>query len=78
MQRNIVTLALRYWPNAALWRAAPVLVFRAIDAWITGKRCGVDGARSLWWDAWRARGATRRAMRDAGVDRWFGHRPFGA
>jgi GT2 family glycosyltransferase len=72
LQRNAVTLALRYWPTPALLLAAPVLAWRALQALVCGVRAGAGRCWPLWSDALRTRRETRARQRNAGVDRWFG------
>lgn len=71
LQRNAVALALRYWPWSLLLRHAPSLGWRIAQAlWLRGSN-PAQPCRPLWRRCWRQRGATRRAMRAHGVDRWF-------
>jgi GT2 family glycosyltransferase len=68
VQRNIVTLALRWWPAGALLRSAPVLVWRALQALLLRR----GPCLRLWLRSLRARRETRRQLRAAGGDAWFG------
>jgi GT2 family glycosyltransferase len=72
LQRNAVTLALRYWPTRALCLSAPVLGWRALQAIACGRRSGLRSCLRLWGDAFRARLTWRARLRSRGVDRWFG------
>jgi GT2 family glycosyltransferase len=76
-QRNIVALALRWWPWPALLLAAPLLTCRAALALWLGARHGAGPSLPLWRSALRARRLARRAMRRYRVDVWFGRRPLG-
>lgn len=68
VQRNLVALALRWWPAGALLRSAPVLAWRAVHALTL--RCGP--CLSLWSQSLRARRHARRRFRAAGGDDWLG------
>ncbi len=70
VQRNLLAIALRYWPTGALLRDAPRLCYRAVVA------LRLDGRRALrlWRRAWRERARNRAALRAGGVDRFFGDR----
>ncbi len=72
VQRNLVALALRWWPIGALLGAAPVLAWRALQAIVLRR----GPCRPLWSQSVRARREARRRFHDAGGDRWFG-RTFG-
>jgi hypothetical protein len=66
-----VALALRWWPARWLAVFAPVLAFRALQALALS---GSDRARPclpLWRRFLAARGPSRRAMADRGLDGWF-------
>lgn len=76
VQRNIVTLALRWWPAWSLVRAAPVLLFRAADALRLSRRHRFGPCRALWRAALRDRPHSRRQLRAAGGDTWFGRDPL--
>ncbi len=73
-QRNIVALALRWWPSSALCIAAPLLLLRAARALQLGALHGAGRCLPLWWTSLRVRSANRSAMRRYGVDAWFGRR----
>jgi len=71
IDRNVVALALRYWPAPLLLRAAPRLAVRIVRAlhrtWrVPGERCV-----PLWRRSCAVRRSNRRAMRRLGLDRWF-------
>jgi len=71
VHRNLMTLALRWWPAAALLRGAPSLTAHALRAlW-----CSHGGPLTclrLWSAALRSRRSNRRRLVARGVDRWFG------
>jgi GT2 family glycosyltransferase len=71
LQRNTVALALAYWPAAALWWSAPLLLWRSLAALLLGTIVPGHPCLSLWRRYWRMRRAARAAMRAHGVDRWF-------
>lgn len=68
VQRNIVALALRWWPIGALLLSAPVLACRALQALLLRR----GPCLPLWAQSLRARRDGRRRLRAAGGDAWFG------
>lgn len=68
VQRNLVTLALRWWPVGALLCAAPVLACRALQALLLRR----GPCLALWSQSLRERRESRRRLRAAGGDAWFG------
>jgi GT2 family glycosyltransferase len=77
VRRNLVAIALRYWPLGRLVLAGPLLAARAALAWVDaarlGERCG-----PLWVRSLRLRRGIRREMRRRGLDRLFAPRPLRA
>jgi hypothetical protein len=72
LQRNLVALALRYWPRSLLLAHLPLLLLRILQALIllpslSGERC-----LPVWWKSLTMRRAARAAMRRCDLDRWFG------
>lgn len=71
LQRNVVTLALRYWPATSLLLASPVLLWRAAQALWCGARSGAGRCLPLWFDALRQRRALRARLHAHHVDAWL-------
>lgn len=72
LQRNIVALALRYWPWQWLLVAAPLLAWRVSHALLLTRLVRGHRCWPLWWQSCRARRQARRALVLHDVDRWFG------
>jgi GT2 family glycosyltransferase len=71
LQRNTVALALRYWPAGRLLLAAPLLLWRMAQAlWLSPANPG-HPCLPLWSRFLGLRGASRKAMEERGLDRWF-------
>ncbi len=68
VQRNLVTLALRWWPVGALLCAAPVLAWRALQALLLRR----GPCLPLWSQSLSERRQSRRRLRAADGDAWFG------
>lgn len=82
VHRNLLALALRWWPGWRLLSNSPVLILRAGLALLAAGRNG-EGRRpwparrhclQLWWRSLRQRRRSRRGMRIHGVDGFFGQR----
>jgi GT2 family glycosyltransferase len=71
LQRAVVALALRYWPAGRLAAASPLLLARAVQALWTSDADPARPCLPLWRRWLRERGASRRAMAERGLDRWF-------
>ena len=71
IDRNVVALALRYWPTRHLLAALPQLAFRSVRALRGGRRVRGHRCLPLWRRSCGARRANRRAMRRLGLDHWF-------
>lgn len=71
VDRNVVALALRYWPTRHLLAATPRLAFRSVRALRRGRRVPGHGCIPLWRRSCETRRANRRAMRRLGLDHWF-------
>jgi GT2 family glycosyltransferase len=74
IDRNVVALALRYWPARYLLAASPRLAFRSVRALSRGRRVRGHRCLPLWRRSCGARRANRRAMRRLGLDHWFARR----
>ena len=74
IDRNVVALALRYWPTRYLLAALPRLAFRSVRALRGGRRVRGHRCLPLWRSSCGARRANRRAMRRLGLDHWFAAR----
>ena len=70
IDRNVVALAIRYWPARHLLAASPLLAVRSARALYRGGRSASSAASRCGGAAAQARG-NRRAMRRLGLDRWF-------
>jgi hypothetical protein len=75
LHRNIVALALRYWPLHGLVVGAPLLLLRMLLACWHARACPGERCLPLWRSSLAARPAARAAMRRHGLDRWFGLAP---
>ncbi len=73
VDRNVVALALRYWPTRLLLAAMPRLAFRSVRALRRGRRVPEHRCLPLWRRSCEVRRANRRAMRRLGLDHWFAH-----
>ncbi len=71
LQRNTVALALRYWPAGPLLLGSPLLAFRALQALLLSSANPGHPCFPLWRRFRGERGASRRAMKERGLDRWF-------
>ena len=71
IDRNVVALALRYWPTRYLVAASPRLAFRSVRALRRGRRISDHRCLPVWSRSCGARRANRRAMRRLGLDHWF-------
>jgi GT2 family glycosyltransferase len=71
LQRAVVALALRYWPAGRLFARSPFLAARAVQAMWTSDADPARPCLPLWRRFLAARGASRRAMAERGLDRWF-------
>ncbi len=72
LQRNIVALAMRYWPNSALLCSAPLLAYRKRLARQLAEELQERDCRHLWSRYRSGHRATRLRMQELGLDRWFG------
>lgn len=71
LQRNTVALALRYWPAGRLLLGSPLLAWRMAQAlWLSPANPG-HPCLPLWARFLGLRGASRKAMAERGMDRWF-------
>jgi len=71
LQRNTVALALRYWPAGRLLLGSPLLAWRALQALALSSSNPGHPCLPLWRRFLAERGASRRAMAERGLDRWF-------
>lgn len=71
VDRNVVALALRYWPTRLLLAAMPRLAFRSARALRRGRRVPGHRCLPLWRRSCEVRRTNRRAMRRLGLDQWF-------
>ncbi|MHC5063617.1 MAG: glycosyltransferase family 2 protein [Planctomycetota bacterium] len=72
LQRNIVALAMRYWPNSALLCSAPLLAYRKRIARQLADEFREKDCRHLWNKYRAEHRATRSRMQELGLDEWFG------
>lgn len=72
LQRNIVALALRYWPSFSLLCFAPLLAYRKRVARQLAIALGEPDCRKLWQRYRAEHRATRRRMAELSLDEWFG------
>jgi len=72
LQRNMVALAMRYWPNAALLCFAPLLAYRKRISRQLADELQERDCRHLWNRYRAVHRATRARMHELGLDRWFG------
>jgi len=71
LHRNLVALALRWWPAGPLLLAAPRLAALALRAVASAPPPPAPPCLPLWRKSLAARSASRRAARTRGVDRWL-------
>lgn len=72
LQRNLLAIALRYWPAREILKHAPMLSLRALV--VVALRLTIRGHPLLpvWAAALRARRASREGMVRLGLDAWLG------
>jgi len=73
LRRNLVAIAIRWWPASAVLLAAPRLLLHAVRALASGPGVPVaaPSCLALWRRSLAARAANRRAARAGGIDRWL-------
>jgi len=71
LHRNTAALALRYWPLRWLLPGAPLLAWQMLEALRLGPAAPGHRCLPLWRRYLGLRGASRRAMKERGLDRWF-------
>jgi GT2 family glycosyltransferase len=71
LQRNTVALALRYWPAGRLLLGSPLLAWRMATALGLSRSNPGHPCLPLWSRFLGLRSASRRAMAERGLDRWF-------
>ena len=76
LHRNVLGLALNYWPLRYLLAASPLLAFRALVAVWSSLAVPGQSCLEVWWPRLRARRRDRELMARLGLDRWFGRDPL--
>lgn len=77
LHRNVVALALRYWPLPWLLASAPRLLLHVMLAHWHARAAAGERCAPLWRSSLADRRVSRAAMRRFGIDRWFGALPIG-
>jgi len=76
LHRNILAIALRYWPPGELLLFSPFLAKAALWALWAGKKSGKGKCLPLWRKSLAMRGSLRKAIRRHAVMNWQLPRPF--